>query len=318
MVLVYHVTRNETLPWSLGNKTAKNFWVIPLALLQANIFIFGWVFEVDGQGDLVSWFPLSSFVHSLKIAGFDCVKLTSAAQFNFGCFWQRYQIPIDLNVLSLGTWPQQHHPTFLMLQDGQRALSSGPRMGRNPPTPSPQEFPPVAGAGGWRMPLGPRHHGGRAATAGPCRLPHHPARGSAPPSLHPFGRQLERPALENTISIIGAEQLHQPSWQPGNIFCLNLLRGHIVSSRSSSENPPGASEGPRVAELLAGTRGVTLRGPCPEPGAGVPAAPRVCAHGRGNCPVGDLQARLVAPERALQGKAVLFVGFLDDRIVKGV
>lgn len=268
--MVYHVTRNGIFPWPLGNKTPKNFWVTPPPLLQANIFIFSWVFEVGGQDDLAAWFPPSSFVPSLEVAGFESVKLTSAARLNFWRFWQQHQIFIDLNVLSLG-----HSSTirpFWCFSMARELYLLGLGWAEIPLLHHHRSSPPQ----GWRTCLSHHHRDGRAAVPGPATRSTARPRGSAPPSLHPCGRQLERSALENTISIIGAEQLHQPSWQPGNIFCLNLLRGHIVSSRSSFKNPPGASEGLWAAELLVGTRGVTLRGPCPEPGAGVPATP--CVH----------------------------------------
>lgn len=105
----------------------------------------------------------------------------------------------------------------------------------------------TAGAAGWRTCLAHCRHSGRRDDTADSHLlfsePHDPGATGlvvGQCSLHspvrpasPCSRQLEGSAGENTISIIGTVQLYQPSWQRGNIFCLNPHRGQIVSSCSS-------------------------------------------------------------------------------------
>lgn len=145
----------------------------------------------------------------------------------------------------------QHNPAFLILQDDHIVLSPGPRTDRNPPTPLPQQFLPHCwDSGVENMPCPLLLQWEERGHSRLLLLPEPPAPGATALAMwqhslcspvrpaSPWGRQLESSAVENTISIIGTVQLYQPSWQRGNIFCLNPHRGQIVSSCSSLPRIP--------------------------------------------------------------------------------
>lgn len=146
----------------------------------------------------------------------------------------------------------------------------------------------------------------------------------------PCSRQLESSAGENTISIIGTVQLYQPSWQRGNIFCLNPHRGQIVSSCSSLPSIPWErAKGHILQSSLTETRrrGTPRAGQqwCTGPSSrGVPPGhPHYHPHCMHVDDLGEFfllrfsrQGWLVALEWAhLEERCSLF---LDESIVKGV